>query len=275
MKHLVLALAALGFTTGSADAACLPYGKPVTLTGHVVSHMAYGPPYFGERPEQDTKEPFHALVPDHPVCMRQGRDEYDTPDADAKEITVGSPDDERTDPVIKRVADTPMRIAVTGTFSHTTTMHHHTKILMGVQSAEIAGPTIHAAAQTAESFIREVLSRDFSTVLTVKEKEGDDRRFLAPDLYALFMKNAREFDADPYTGSQEPGYFQPERFSTEQISPSSALVTVTMKHADAESVSHISYILRAHRGSWRIFDIIYNDGRSMRSILKSLAETAR
>ena len=121
----------------------------------------------------------------------------------------------------------------------------------------------------AESTVREMLSRDLSTVLTVKEKEGDDRRFLTPDLFALFMADARDFDADPYTGVQDSGGWKLEDLSSIAVAPDRAIVSVQFSSTYEKAPIKIAYDMRRAGPTWRVYDITYYvDGRSMRQVLK-------
>ncbi len=121
----------------------------------------------------------------------------------------------------------------------------------------------------AESTVREMLSRDLSTVLTVKEKENDDKRFLSPDLLALFMADARDFDADPYTGVQDTGGFKLDELSSISVAPDRAIVSVQFSSSYDKTLTKIAYDVRKTGPIWRIYDITYYvDGRSMRQTLK-------
>lgn len=142
MIRFALALAALGPMAGSAAAACLDYGKPVTLTGHVEHRMAYGAPNFGQTPDRDTPEPYYALVLDRPICMNDGganAPDDEPAERNVRDITVGYPSEKDTNTkFLRRVAGISIRVVVTGAISHGYTSHHHTKLLMGVTSARPA-----------------------------------------------------------------------------------------------------------------------------------------
>lgn len=135
-----------------------------------------------------------------------------------------------------------------------------------------------AAAGEAESAVREVLARVLSPVLTIREKAGDDQRFLTRELYELFMKNAREFDSDPYTGSQEPGSYRLVSLSSKTEGASKFTVTAhfdILGLPDAHPV--IAYELVQNPDRWRIDDISYisDGGASMRKLLRGQSRTSR
>lgn len=149
-------------------------------------------------------------------------------------------------------------------------------MISGALSAETLKPDAYTAdqriVQSAVSAVREILSRDLSNVLTVVEKEGDDKRFLTLDLYTLFMKNARDFDADPYTGTQDTTGFQVKSVDGSKRSPSEITVTALFDVVDSSPPIHpqIAYDMKLVAGRWKIADIKYisDGGISMINILK-------
>lgn len=110
-------------------------------------------------------------------------------------------------------------------------------------SAEASKPQGSTAdqriVQSAVSAVGEILSRDLSTVLTVVEKEGDDKRFLTSDLYTIFMKNARDFDADLYTGTQDTTGFQVKSVEGSKRSPSEITVTALFDVIGSSPPAHL------------------------------------
>lgn len=150
-------------------------------------------------------------------------------------------------------------------------------MISGAFSAEASKPQGSTAdqriVQSAVSAVREILSRDLSTVLTVVEKEGDDKRFLTSDLYTIFMKNARDFNADLYTGTQDTSGFQVKSVEGSKRSPSEITVTALFDVVDSSPPVHpqIAYDMKLVAGRWKIGDIRYmsDGGRSITNILKS------
>ena len=141
----------------------------------------------------------------------------------------------------------------------------------------LASWSAHAAAGPApdpgqaEATVREVLARVLSPVLKATDKAGDDRRFLTPDLYAAFQKGAQAFDADPYTGSQEPESFSLRSLSrTTAKDPARIDVTATFAVTGfPDSKPRITYRMRHTGMGWRIDDIRYHDDeQSMRGLLR-------
>ena len=123
----------------------------------------------------------------------------------------------------------------------------------------------------AEATVREILARALSSVLNAKDKAGDDRRFMTPDLYALFRRGARAFDGDPYTGSQEPESFVLQSLSsTNAKDPARIDVTATFAVTGLPDLKpRITYRMHRSDAGWRIDDIQYlADGQSMRRLLK-------
>ena len=100
----------------------------VELEGKLVVKTYFGPPNFGENPESDSKEKEWILSLDKPINVR-GRTEAvyeNTPVEDVREmelVLLGS----HKDLIGKRVV-------LRGTLFHANTGHHHTDVLMDVQS---------------------------------------------------------------------------------------------------------------------------------------------
>lgn len=142
-------------------------------------------------------------------------------------------------------------------------------LVLASWSAQAAGGPAPDPAQ-AEATVREILARVLSPVLTARDKAGDERRFLTPDLYAAFRKSAQAFDADPYTGSQETESYALQSLSrTPAKDPARVDVTATFAVSGfPDSKPRITYrMLRTGKG-WRIDDIRYHDdGQSMRGLL--------
>lgn len=133
-----------------------------------------------------------------------------------------------------------------------------------------APSALEASAADAKSTMREILARDLSPILTARETENDDDRFLTPDLLALFTKGARAFDADPYTGSQEATDFELKDLIAQANDPDHVVVTAHFDiKSDAKDHPEIAYSLVRSGGQWRVTDIDYltQGGPSMRKFL--------
>lgn len=140
---------------------------------------------------------------------------------------------------------------------------------IGSATAAEHGPYPLGPVAGAEATVREMISRDLSTVLTTKDKQDDDRRFLSPDLFASFTAKARDFDADPYTGVQDDDGLRIEDLSSTSVSPDRAVVDVRFSSPYEKTPRRISYDMRRAGSTWRVHDVTYHaDGRSMRQILK-------
>ena len=143
-------------------------------------------------------------------------------------------------------------------------------LVLASWSAHAAGGPAPDPGQ-AEATVREILARVLSPVLLAKDKAGDERRFLMPDLYAAFRKGAQAFGADPYTGSQEPESYALQSLSrTMAQDPARVDVTATFAVTGfPNSKPRITYRMRHTGTGWRIDDIRYlDDGESMRGLLR-------
>ncbi len=105
----------------------------VTLTGLLVTEMAYGPPNYGENPETDKKEYFPVLKLSNPINIKaESKNELnEEPLRGIKEIQL----------IIHVRGDFNLKnrkIEVTGKLSHSITGHHHKKVLMDVDKIESA-----------------------------------------------------------------------------------------------------------------------------------------
>jgi hypothetical protein len=128
------------------------------------------------------------------------------------------------------------------------------------------------AVRAAEATVREALARDLSSTLTAEDKAGDLKQFLAAPLYRAFSKGARDFDGDPFTGSQEPEPYAVTLISSIQLSPGRVDVTVRF---DITALPDLHPVIRYEMaeivGRWQATDIFYvTDKQSMRAILKRM-----
>lgn len=101
--------------------------ETVTLTGLLVTEMAYGPLNYGENPETDKKEYFPVLKLSNPISIKaEPKDELNgEPLRGIREIQL----------VIHVQDDFNLKnrkIEVTGKLFHSITGHHHKKVLLDV-----------------------------------------------------------------------------------------------------------------------------------------------
>lgn len=112
------------------------YGVGVTFTGKIATRLEYGAPGFGEDPKTDAKENIFLLVLDKPIDVHvdQSRpgDVTDTNDFDGvKEMQVVFTG--------KRMFSKKIigkKVKVTGTLFQAHTGHHHTDVLIEVDTVE-------------------------------------------------------------------------------------------------------------------------------------------
>lgn len=121
--------------------------------------------------------------------------------------------------------------------------------------------------------MREVIARDLSTTLTLDQKSGDDAKFLEPELLQTFQKNGEEFDADPYTGTQEPTSLRLKNI-TENCPISNICIVTADFSADVGAGEHISYEVVLGKNSWQIRNITYTDGLSAKEMFNQPTKAA-
>ena len=101
----------------------------VTLTGRLVSKTFHGPPNYGENPKTDSKENQYILILDSAVDVVGDQNEQTT-ERGVKRVTLVV-NDFKAHPVETLLGS---RVEVQGTLFHSSTGHHHTKILINVTS---------------------------------------------------------------------------------------------------------------------------------------------
>jgi hypothetical protein len=105
----------------------------VELEGKLIIKTFFGPPNFGEEPETDFKEETRILSLDRPVNVRS-RDETDS--------VLGPPIKNVRE--LQLVFDGPLKqwvgkkLGVKGSLFHAHTGHHHTDVLLNVESISLA-----------------------------------------------------------------------------------------------------------------------------------------
>ena len=124
----------VGLAGSVASAACLHYeGKPVVLSGVLITRTFYGPPSYGETPKGDARETQALLRLDKPICVEntpgKANAVYDRADQQ-KTITL-IPNWKSVKPYLRR------RVEVSGLLSGALAGHHHTAVLMEVRTIKV------------------------------------------------------------------------------------------------------------------------------------------
>jgi hypothetical protein len=106
----------------------------VELRGKLITKMYYGPPNFGEHPKTDSKETPPILALSHPINVRGN------PDSDIEYDRISVKHIQRVELVLTLPHKNMMgkNVIVSGTLFHAFTGHHHTDVLMEVQSIRLA-----------------------------------------------------------------------------------------------------------------------------------------
>jgi hypothetical protein len=133
ITFFVLPLLLCGFSEATQEKGWVSYQPAVVeLKGTLTLRRYYGPPNYGENPKTDTKEAMFILILSQPVNVRGNPD----PKAGFDRQSV------KNIRRIQLVITMPYKefigkkVLVKGTLFHAFTGHHHTKVLMEVQSIE-------------------------------------------------------------------------------------------------------------------------------------------
>jgi hypothetical protein len=130
MRSAAMWLLVAGICAVPAHAQCLSYEPTVvTLEGLLSTKLFYGPPNYGETPQQDSKESAYLLSLEKPICT-----DRDPNSAGLNEAETGVT-------VVQLVANTAelrqalqsalgRKVLVNGTLFHAHTGHHHTPVLL-------------------------------------------------------------------------------------------------------------------------------------------------
>lgn len=108
----------------------------VELKGKLIIRWYYGPPNYGENPKTDSRELLPILVLSKPVNVRGSPD----PDAGPDRVSV---EDVRKMELVLTIPHKNIigkNVVVKGTLFHGFTGHHHTDVLMKVESISLAVP---------------------------------------------------------------------------------------------------------------------------------------
>jgi hypothetical protein len=124
----------LGLANSSASMPCLHYGGgPVTLTGKVEFKIFYGPPNYGENPETDSRETQAILLLSEPICVHANPGNTEESEQNQTEVTLVPYNNENLEDYMEK------EIIVQGTLYHAHTGHHHTPVLMEIESIVKSG----------------------------------------------------------------------------------------------------------------------------------------
>ena len=123
---ILLCMAPLLFAAGNYS-----YDKETTLQGILKKEIFYGPPGYGENPKSDKKEPQYLLKLEQAIKVVANPDDpLSETEESVREITLVNSSGQSLEFVIG------MKILVKGKLFHAHTAHHHTQVLMEVQSLE-------------------------------------------------------------------------------------------------------------------------------------------
>ena len=75
--------------------------------------------------------------------------------------------------------------------------------------------------------------------------------------------DAPDIDGDPFTNSQDP----PNRFKVEAARVKGARAEVPVRFSGNGNSQRVRFVLRLEQGTWRIDDLAYADGSSLRGLL--------
>jgi len=108
----------------------------VELKGKLTTKMYYGPPNYGEEPKTDSKEELPILVLSKPANVRGN------PDSDAGPDRLSVKHARKMELVLRMPHKDLLgkNVIVKGTLFHAFTGHHHTDVLMNVESISLAAP---------------------------------------------------------------------------------------------------------------------------------------
>ena len=125
-KLLVTAILVLLLQT-SANANCLSYNAPVTLTGTIAIQTFPGPPNYENIKNGDKPDSCWIMHLREPICVIAAQDdELNETEKNVSEIELVF--------MSKEPQPKPGSIKIQGTLFHAITGHHHTKVLMEVKT---------------------------------------------------------------------------------------------------------------------------------------------
>ena len=104
----------------------------VNLTGKLIKKEFFGPPGYGEDPKTDSKEHAAILLLSQPIRVVAGKDDqFNETRKNVKEVQLIN---------VKRITLSPYiqkKVKVTGKLSSAITGHHHTDVLIEIDTIEL------------------------------------------------------------------------------------------------------------------------------------------
>ena len=133
-------------------------------------------------------------------------------------------------------------------------------------------PQASGGRQAAEATIREAIRRLVDPSLRAVDKVGDEKAYLTTSLHGLLMRKGREFNADPFTGNQEPEYLVLKTVRSTQRSTDRVDVVVSFTNSAVKNFNPvIRYEMVFTAGRWKVDDIFYlPSNRGLKAFLAQL-----
>lgn len=88
----------------------------------------FGPPGYGENPKTDSRETQGVLLLERSICIDQNTDDFDPAETNQSEVTLVPINSVNLSSYVGK------SVRVSGTLFHANTGHHHTAVLMELQS---------------------------------------------------------------------------------------------------------------------------------------------
>lgn len=154
-------------------------------------------------------------------------------------------------------------------------------LAMGDAQAAAAKPAVAAppasapgaAAATPQAVVQALLQRHLKedmgyTPASVARKAEWLTASLRQHIAAGFAKpvpddEVPDIDGDPFTNSQDP----PKRFKLEAVKLQGNQAEVPVRFSGNGSSERIRFLLKLEQGAWRIDDVAYEDGSTLRGLL--------
>lgn len=135
-------------------------------------------------------------------------------------------------------------------------------------------PGAFAAATTPEGIVERLLEAHFNGDMGLTAAAVENKRpWLRDELHSMIVSyfskpqppgEVPSIDGDPFTDSQE----YPTRFAVDKALRDGGTATVPVTMADAWRTRTLDYKLRRESGGWRLDDIVYPEGGSLRALLR-------
>ncbi len=109
-------------------------GDTVSLLGTIAVGSAFGPPNFGETPEQDRKETYFVLSTSRPIRMKDS-DGTQLPDTAKVQLILPSKSSEVQAKIKQHLGG--VSVKVTGKAYPATTGHHHESVILVLETLDV------------------------------------------------------------------------------------------------------------------------------------------